>query len=193
MIVGVGVGSLPEESAALGSDYAARGKFANESIEIMKELWTNPLPSYSGSYYEFSGVKFSPKPLQTPYPPILVGGQSLAAMRRAVVHGNGWHPIGLSPDALKTRLEVVNQLLDHHGKNSKDFRISLRSELKVTDTDADSKSATVAPPDKLINTIFEYERIGVSEMVFSVSTDDVPYIHSMIDKFSKEILPAFKK
>ena len=48
MIVGVGVGSLPEESAALGSDYAARGKFANESIEIMKELWTNPLPSYSG-------------------------------------------------------------------------------------------------------------------------------------------------
>ena len=193
MIVGVGVGSLPEESEALGSDYSTRGKYANESIEIMKELWTNPLPNYNGNYYSFTGVKFSPKPHQRPHPPILVGGQSMPAMRRAVVHGDGWHPIGLSPQKLEDRLKVINRLLDQNDKDSRYFRISLRSELEVTDTNYEGSASTVGTPDQLINKISEYERIGVSEMVFSVSTDDVPYISSMIEKFSKEVLPAFKK
>ena len=193
MIVGVGVGSLPEESEALGSDYATRVRYANESIEVMKELWTNPLPNYNGSYYSFSGVKFSPKPQQQPHPPILVGGQSMPAMRRAVVHGDGWHPIGLSPKKMAERLKVINQLLDQYDRNSKNFRISLRSELNVTDVDDCDNSPTVGTPDRLIEIISEYEQMGVTEMVFSVSTDDVPYIHSMIEKFSKKILSVLRK
>ena len=191
VVLGVGVGSLPEESSALGSNYQTRGSYADESIEIMKELWTNKCPSYTGKNYSFSGVKFYPKPLQTPHPPILVGGQSKRAMIRAVKYGNGWHPIGLSPDQLKIRLETINEMLYKEGRDSKGFRISLRTELAITDTNDESSSNTSGPVDKLIEIISEYERLGVEEMVFSISTDDVPYIHGVIDRFTEEILPHF--
>ena len=112
-------------------------------------------------------------------------------MIRAVKYGNGWHPIGLSPDQLKIRLETINEMLYKEGRDSKGFRISLRTELAITDTNDESSSNTSGPVDKLIEIISEYERLGVEEMVFSISTDDVPYIHGVIDRFTEEILPHF--
>ena len=100
LIVGIGVGGQPHEAAALGSDFGRRGAYANESIEIMKALWTQEEPSFKGGFYSFSGVKFSPKPVQRPHPPILVGGQSRAALRRVARYGNGWFPSVASPQTL---------------------------------------------------------------------------------------------
>ena len=62
--LGVGVGMLPAENRALGSDYATRGAYADESIRVMRELWTAPEPSFHGRFFRFDRVKFSPKPLQ---------------------------------------------------------------------------------------------------------------------------------
>jgi probable F420-dependent oxidoreductase len=84
LILGVGVGAVPQESEALGSPYAERGAITDEAIAIMKELWTKEDPSFAGKYYRFSGMPFSPKPLQKPHIPILIGGNSRAAIRRAV-------------------------------------------------------------------------------------------------------------
>ena len=84
LLLGVGVGGVPQESEAMGSPYAERGAITDEAIAIMKELWTKDEPSFAGTYYRFSGMPFSPKPLQQPHIPILIGGNSRAAIRRAV-------------------------------------------------------------------------------------------------------------
>ena len=74
LILGVGVGGVPQESEAMGSPYAERGAITDEAIAIMKELWTKEEPSFAGKYYRFSDMPFSPKPLQKPHIPMLIGG-----------------------------------------------------------------------------------------------------------------------
>ena len=110
LILGVGVGGVPQESEAMGSPYAERGAITDEAIAIMKELWTKEDPSFSGKYHRFSGMPFSPKPLQKPHIPVLIGGNSRAAIRRAVRLGNGWHPFSTSPETVS---EGINYLREY--------------------------------------------------------------------------------
>ena len=100
LMLGVGVGVIEEELEAMGSPYAERGAITDEAIAIMKELWTKEDPSFQGKYHSFSGMKFTPKPVQKPHIPIIVGGTSRAAIRRAARTGTGWHPTALSPEVL---------------------------------------------------------------------------------------------
>ena len=76
LILGVGVGAMTEEFEALGISMRQRGSLTNECITIMKELWTNHDPSYHSRRWDFSGLRFSPKPLQKPHIPLLIGGSS---------------------------------------------------------------------------------------------------------------------
>ncbi len=100
LTVGVGVGWMAEEISLLGGPpFAARGKAADESIAAFKELWTAERPRFSGAHVAFEGLKFSPKPLQRPHPPIWVGGEGAAARRRAGRVGDGWYPVCNNPKA----------------------------------------------------------------------------------------------
>src|SRR4030095_9298909 len=96
LILGVGVGGVLQESEAMGSPYVERGAITDEAIAILKELWTQEDPSFAGQYHRFSDMPFSPKPLQKPHIPILIGGNSRAAIRRAVRLGHGWDPFAIS-------------------------------------------------------------------------------------------------
>ena len=75
----------------------------------MKELWTKEDPSFAGKYYRFSDMPFSPKPLQKPHIPVLIGGNSRAAMRRAVRLGNGWHPFAISVETLRAGMHSLRE------------------------------------------------------------------------------------
>jgi probable F420-dependent oxidoreductase len=89
-----GVGMAPAEFAALGVEFAKRGKIVDEYIDVMKVLWTEPYPEFHGSFVNVEGVVFEPKPVQRPHPPIWLGGRSVIAMRRAATKGTGWAPAG---------------------------------------------------------------------------------------------------
>ena len=81
VIVGVGVGSTEDEYQALGVPFDRRGQIANEYLAAMRALWTEQVPAYHGEHLSFEGLRFEPKPVQTPHPPIWVGGSSPAAIR----------------------------------------------------------------------------------------------------------------
>ncbi len=87
---GVGSGWLPGEWEAVGWDFHTRGRRLDEAIDVAKRLWTDEVVEHHGEFFSFPPVVFEPKPVQRPYPPILVGGESTAALRRAVVRGDGW-------------------------------------------------------------------------------------------------------
>jgi probable F420-dependent oxidoreductase len=98
VIFGVGVGWWAEEFAVTGASFKDRALKTREYIELMKELWTKDEPSYHGKTIAVEGVRFYPKPIQKPHPPIVVGGTSDLAIKRAVRYGDGWYAVARSFD-----------------------------------------------------------------------------------------------
>jgi probable F420-dependent oxidoreductase len=90
--LGTGGGHLEREFEVLNVPFAERGKRTDEYIAAMRELWMSEEPSFQGEYVQFDKVAFEPKPIQKPHPPILIGGNSRPAMRRAARVGDGWLP-----------------------------------------------------------------------------------------------------
>ncbi len=92
LIMGVGVGWMEEEFAALGVSYKDRGKMTDEQLQVLQRLWTEEHASFDGQFYRFHDLAFFPKPLQQPRIPIWVGGEGTHAQRRAAKYGDAWFP-----------------------------------------------------------------------------------------------------
>jgi probable F420-dependent oxidoreductase len=95
LIAGLAAGYLKAEFDALGVSFARKGERADEAIEVLRTLWTQPKPSFRGAFWSFSGIQAHPLPVQKPHPPIVVGGHSPGAFRRALRQGNGWYGFAL--------------------------------------------------------------------------------------------------
>ncbi|WP_328607864.1 LLM class F420-dependent oxidoreductase [Amycolatopsis sp. NBC_00345] len=94
---GVGVGWNREEMANHGTDPATRGALMDEQIEALKAIWTSEQAEYHGKHVDFDPISAWPKPVQQPHPPVYIGGESPAALRRLAKHGNGWLPRSSTP------------------------------------------------------------------------------------------------
>jgi probable F420-dependent oxidoreductase len=90
--LGVGSGYLKGEYRALGVDFDSRNDLMDEYILALKTAWTNDEFSFKGTGYEAFGNRIIPRPIQKPHPPILIGGNSKRAIRRAVELGDAWNP-----------------------------------------------------------------------------------------------------
>jgi probable F420-dependent oxidoreductase len=96
--VGLGVGMIRGEYDAVNEEYSNRGRRLDEMIQVLDSLFTEERPEFHGEYYDFPASGFEPKPVQKPRPPILIGGGSKAAFRRAIEVGDGWFGGSQSPD-----------------------------------------------------------------------------------------------
>ena len=91
LLFGLGVGFMPSEFKTLGIPWDERGARTTEYIEVLRTLWTQKKPVFDGRFIKFSGIQSHPMPIQKPHPPIIVGGDSPPALRRAVAQGDGWY------------------------------------------------------------------------------------------------------
>ena len=91
---GIGASWLEEEWVAAGLDFATRGRRVDEAIAVCQRLWAEPEVEHHGEFFSFPPVAFEPKPVQRPHPPVLVGGESKAALRRAARDADGWIGMG---------------------------------------------------------------------------------------------------
>lgn len=103
----LGVGWLAKEFEIMRVPFAERGRMADEYCEAMIELWTADTPSYDGKYVSFRDVAFEPKPVQRPHPPIWIGGDADAALRRAARFGTGWSPFLTQPEDFPARIDFI--------------------------------------------------------------------------------------
>jgi probable F420-dependent oxidoreductase len=97
-LFGIGGGWNAEEIEAHGTVFATRMKKMREQIEAMKEIWTKDTAEYNGDIVKVPSMQTWPKPVQKPYPPVLLGGAFPWAARRAVRYGDGWYPNASSGD-----------------------------------------------------------------------------------------------
>jgi probable F420-dependent oxidoreductase len=169
LLVGVGVGSLPEENAALGVPYEARGALTDEFLAVMAALWAPGTASVDGEFWSFSDVISSPKPYRLPHPPVLVGGNRAPALRRAA-RWQGWHPMRLSPDSMAKRLTVIDAELASTGRSRADgFRVHacLDLDLRAGPRDRSPRGPMHGTAEQLLETIGRYAEVGVTDLVLS--------------------------
>lgn len=109
LLFGLGVGYVAGEFEALGIPYEERGARTTEYIEVLRTIWTQEWPTFDGQFAKFSGIQSLPLPVQKPHPPIIVGGRSKPALRRAVAQGDGWFGIwGL--EETKAQLKELEEI-----------------------------------------------------------------------------------
>jgi len=151
LLFGVGVGYVPGEFEALGIPYEERGARVSEHIEVIRTLWTQDRPAFSGRFTQISGIQQKPMPVQKPHPPIIVGGMSAVAYRRAVRQGNGWYGFAQTPEATAASVAGLAEAA------KVEARPSTLGELEIT----------VTPPPGAVDqeALKRYEELGVSRLV----------------------------
>ena len=107
LIFGLGAGYLKQEFDALGARFDDRGARTDEYIDVLRALWTQEKPSFAGRTVKFSGIDAQPRPVQRPHPPIVVGGMSASALKRALLRGNGWYGFARDLTAAKSDLAGI--------------------------------------------------------------------------------------
>lgn len=175
LIVGVGTGWLAEEFAALGVPFTERGAATDESLRIIRCLWTEERPRFSGRFFQFPEMLAAPRPLQRPTPPIWVGGTTARALRRAAELGDGWLPIwhkatgrGFAPEALKGKIAELRELSRARGRTAPQTVAGLMP-LAVLDRvpHAEEAQPLVGPPELIAETLGRYRDAGLDHVILS--------------------------
>ena len=179
-IFGVGVGWLDEEFRVLRQNLRDRAAQTREALLAMQACWTQDDPEFHGTFFDFSGIKFAPKPRQKPHPPIWFGGNSMPALKRAVELGNGWHAVWQTPEEVAEKTATLRDLSAKAGKNFANFAITINVNNRVPLT---------------VENVKKYEAVGVSMMFIPRSFQaDVDTMIENIEKFAKEVKePAEKR
>lgn len=125
LTLGVGIGWLEEEFQAVDVDFRTRAGRTRECVRALKIVWSESEPEFHGRYFSFGPVKFEPKPVQQPHPPIVFGGETDAALKRAAALGQGWYGVGHSPETAAKQVEKLRSLLAEAGRKEEPFEFTV--------------------------------------------------------------------
>jgi probable F420-dependent oxidoreductase len=194
--VSLGVGHAEQEFQVLGVPFARRGRRTDEALEVMKLCWSDPEPVFHGEFFDVEGVAFAPRPVQQPFPPIWIGGNSQAALRRAARH-DGWqpNPVTMTPAEVPASMEYVRAQPDFAGKEERfdvHFLVGWMGD-GVPQFGSASAGALASMKDQLVDAVGSLAANGVTTMsVPSLgATSQQEYIDSL-RWFSDEVAPAFR-
>ncbi|HEV8584554.1 MAG TPA: LLM class F420-dependent oxidoreductase [Methylomirabilota bacterium] len=193
LVVGVGVGWLREEFAALGAaDFDRRGAVSDEYIRIFKTLWTQNPASFEGEFYRFKSLKCLPQPVQKPHPPIWIGGHSKVALRRAARHGDGWHPVGANPAAMlapaefKSLLGELHRLCEAERRDPRTLTLSYKAPLYDTGVAAGGvRRPFSGTRDQVLEDIATYAKLGISELIFDFRSEEPKESLERMERFAE--------
>jgi probable F420-dependent oxidoreductase len=189
LVMGVGVGLIEKEMQAMGTPFAERGAYTDEAISVMRALWSAEEPHFAGRYYRFEGMKFSPRPLQTPSIPLVIGGVSRAAIRRAARLGDGWQPLGLSPEALGQGIAALRDEARACGRDGAKIPVSIAMTLAAARA---GRHALGTAPSEIVKNARAYADVGVDTLIISAGTSDPGEARAALEMVAREVLPAFR-
>ncbi len=201
LTVGVGVGWLEEEMAALGSPpYKHRGAASDAYINAFRQLWSSREPKGDGIYAKLDGLVFEPKPVQKPGPPIWVGGEGAAARRRTGRLGDGWYPSIRNPAAqldrpekFATALADVRREALAAGRDPASIDVAVYANglsLGTARTDADgSRTTFTGSPEAIAGDVRDFVAAGVRHVIIGFESGDLNHSLDRIEAFAKDVMP----
>ena len=213
LIFGVGVGGEnPKEFEACGIPHQERGARVTEGIDVVRTLWRDSPASFKGRFTQFEGVSIDPKPVQTPAPPIWVGGRSDAALARAGRQGDGWISYVVQPERYKQSLAKIEAAASAAGRSldgfakghltfitlGKDYESAERvwvdrlSKRYAQDFGPLAKKyGIIGTPDQCAEQLQRYIEAGCSYFVLDAICDAADEARQ-IETFAAEIFPKFR-
>lgn len=146
---GIGASWLSQEWQVMELPFETRGRRVDESIRVVQRLFTEEVIEHHGEFFDFQPVGFLPKPSQNPWPPMHIGGDSAAAMRRAALLGDGWIPMQQTLESLAGNVERIRQMRIDAGRAGP-FQVTLGARVTTLDdvrryTDAGATRLLVQP------------------------------------------------
>jgi probable F420-dependent oxidoreductase len=124
--LGIGIGWCKEEFDALGVPFARRIERTKEYVEAIRTLWRDDVATFQGEFVDFQAVRVNPKPVRDRRIPIVLGGNSDAAMRRLVAWGDGWYGFNLDDvAAVANRVELIDRLCRDTGRDRDELRLAV--------------------------------------------------------------------
>ena len=150
--VGVGAGWLTTEWEAVGLDPRTRGRRLDEAIDVTRRLWTEAVVEHHGQAFDFAPVAFEPKPVQSPHPPISIGGESIRALRRTAERGDGWLGMFHTPASAAEQVARLRALEAEVGRTAPPATVTVMGAVGEPGTDGDVAAWEAAGVDRLIVT-----------------------------------------
>lgn len=169
LLAGIGVGWLREEYDAVGVPFEHRGARADEYLEAMHALWTQAPATYTGRYVSFRDVHSRPRPTRPGGVPIVVGGHSMAAVRRAARHGSGWYPLGIGVARFAEQRAALAEECAANGRSIDDIEITMRAPGNVGDLET-------------------LRSLSVSRVVIRADPNDLVGVRDKVRRYQREVL-----
>ncbi len=141
--LGIGASWLAEEWQAAELDFHTRGRRLDEALDVCTRLWSEEVVEHHGTFFDFDPVMFEPKPVQRPWPPIHIGGESDAALRRAARVGDGWIGITHTLESVRRPVEMLTTLRAEAGRADLPFEVTLGGPVATRDAVARWEDAGV--------------------------------------------------
>lgn len=205
VILGLALGASAALYPAYGLSSEHRVARFNETLEYIKRLWTEEDLTFEGRYYQVKNANLLPKPFQKPHPPIWLGGNVPAALKRGVRHGSGYIGAGSSSTAdFRANVQIIRQELEAAGKDPEQFFLAKRVNLAVdkdrarahkrlrewfgayyNDPDRADRVCVWGKPDQIVEEIQEVVSAGARLVILSPVFDGL----EQMEILASEVVP----
>lgn len=200
LIVGVGAGHVTEEFDQLsGPDgFSARGRDTDEAVSALAVTLSDEVPSFAGDRWSFSGMHVAPRPVQTPRPPLWIGGSTGPALRRTAAFGDGWLPQGTRRKDLRAQIVQLHELREEYRPGQPLDIGTIVEPLYVTDAEGDDPGwdvpgyVTVGGPDKVASFCRDLVEMGVDHLQISFRVRSAEEFAEQLHRFGTTVAPLLK-
>jgi alkanesulfonate monooxygenase len=210
LIMGLASGWYKREFDAVGVPFEKRGKIMDENLDILKRFWTEDMVKGEWMFHKIPAGVMYPKPVQKPYPPLLIGGYVDRVLKRAAVAGDGWLTYFYRPESFAKSWAKIRGFAKEAGKNPDDLlnaaqlpirigksRAAVEGEMmewlgKEWDyaswSESTKDSAILGTVDECVEQLKEHLAAGTQKLIF------VPYRYEMaqIETIAREIIPRLR-
>jgi probable F420-dependent oxidoreductase len=197
--LGVGIGWMWEEFEALGhgrSVFDRRGTVSDEQLRILKTAWSDTVCAADGEFYQFHRVGTQPHPVQRPHPPVWIGGNSRAALRRTARYGDGWlpysaaPPLDLPPEFIARGRAFIQQEASDNGRDPGSLRICFSTDVACLESPFEQRPAFTGSPEQIAGDFVRYRRAGVDRFIVSLGAVAPTDFERRLRWFAEVVRPA---
>jgi probable F420-dependent oxidoreductase len=197
LIVGAAIGWLEGEFDALGVPFRERVSRSEEALELFRTLWTQDHPKIQTKRHRLDAVTFSPMPLQKPRPPLYVGGNSEAALRRVARLGDGWHATATNLHAFGQGVDTLRRFWKEIGREGEPA-LSLRIPIVIEGVHRPAVDMALirgrhvigGSTAAIIDELRGFRDLGCSHIALEVSYATYPAIHQTLDIIAERLRPS---
>lgn len=200
LTVGCGVGWMKEEFEALDTPpFEERGRVTDEYLRIFKEIWTSEAPAFDGAYNSFADISALPHPVQSPHPPLWIGGESGPALRRAVRLGDGWFPIGNNPrqplntvEKYRAGRQRLHGFAEQAGRDPATLDLAYGANWpyggEARETEDGERLILTGSDSAIVEDVASLAALGVEHVIVSLQAATLSETLELMDRFASEVV-----